>query len=107
MRAEFSKAVRRQAYERANGFCERCDVRIWASPVEYHHLTEAYLGGDNSLTNCLVVCLPCHVEITAERHPAIDKTRRLADRRMSIKKRKSRLSHPTLRRKMSGEVVPK
>jgi 5-methylcytosine-specific restriction endonuclease McrA len=97
----------RKAFERAGGFCERCGAKLWRG-VEYHHIIEAYLGGDNSLENCCVACRPCHVELTAERHPAIDKTRRLADKQMNITKRKKRpFGDPRYRKKMSGEVVPK
>ena len=106
-RKEFTKAIRRQGFERAGGFCERCGAKFRGVP-EYHHVIEAYLGGDNTLANLAVCCVVCHRELTAERHPEIDKVRRLADARMGVSKRKKRpFGDPRYRKKMSGEVVPK
>lgn len=85
MRQEFSKAVRRDAFLRANGRCEWCGQKLLPGNIEYHHTREAYLGGEPTMDNCLVLCRKCHAAITKERRTAIDKTRRLSDKRMGIK----------------------
>jgi hypothetical protein len=109
MRAEFPKAVRRDAFMRANGHCELCGCKIPYGQVEYHHRLEAYLKGDEAATleNCVVVDRFCHALITKSRRPEIDKTRRLSDRRMGIRKKStmpgSRSSK--YKRLMNGETV--
>jgi 5-methylcytosine-specific restriction protein A len=86
-RSEFSKQTRRDAFLRANGDCEMCGVKLKVGEAEYHHCLEAYLGGVATLENCLVTCRACHIDITKKRHPEIDKTRRLSDRRMGIRRK--------------------
>jgi len=108
MRAEFSKATMRAAYARAEGKCEHCGVKLWGySRPEYHHKLESYLGGANTLDNCCVLCRICHDLTTKGRRPEIDKTRRLSDKHMGIKKRKKPFGDPRYRKKLSGEVVPR
>jgi len=107
MRAEFSKSVRRDAFLRANGDCELCGIKLRVFEGEYHHKIEAFLGGEATLENCLCLCKKCHDAITKARHPAIDKTRRLADKARGIRKK------PTMpgsrsskyKRLMNGETV--
>jgi 5-methylcytosine-specific restriction endonuclease McrA len=77
MRLEFSRKTKDEAYGRNKGICEHCGLPFGAERPEYHHIKEAYLGGDNSLANCLVVHQRCHKRLTAERRPDIDKTSRL------------------------------
>lgn len=75
-RSEFSPTTRKAAWTRAGGQCEyvthgkvfgpagyRCDTPLRAG-VEYHHVLEAALGGDNSLGNCLAVCIAHHKLLT-------------------------------------------
>lgn len=68
-RLEFSKKTRVARYDIAGGKCEavwsekRCNAPL--PPVEYHHEKEAEAGGDNSLSNCRCVCVPCHKVLTA------------------------------------------
>ena len=90
-RQEFSKQIRRDAFLRANGKCEdpECGRKLAYGEAEYHHVLEAYLGGEATLENCQVLCRPCHSGHTTARRPEIDKTRKIADSRMGIK-RKSR-----------------
>jgi 5-methylcytosine-specific restriction enzyme A len=107
VRAEFSKAVRRDAFLRANGECGVCGVKLKVGEAEYHHRIEAYLGGEATLENCVVLCRSCHALATKTRHPAIDKTRRISDKRMGIR-RKSTMpgSRGTkYKRLMNGETV--
>ena len=60
---EFSDKTKDQAAQRAAGTCERCGLRLKARP-EFHHILEVAFKGGNSLANCLVVCTPCHVELS-------------------------------------------
>ena len=81
MRQEFSMRVRKAAWERANGTCEcGCDQPFGNHPKErpeYDHRVPAYLGGDNSLENCLCIRVDCHRAKTAtEDTPRIVKARR-------------------------------
>ena len=106
-RAEFTKSTKRDAFLRANGDCEICGMKLKVNEAEYHHRIEAYLGGPATLENCVVLCRSCHALATKARHPEIDKTRRLSDRRMGIR-RKSTMpgSRGTkYKRLMNGETV--
>jgi 5-methylcytosine-specific restriction endonuclease McrA len=103
MRAEFPKATMRAAFERAEGRCELCGCK---QRLEYHHRIEAYLGGEATLENTIVLCKSCHSLTTEERRPEIDKTRRISDKRMNIR-RKSTFpgSRQSLwRKRMDGTV---
>lgn len=63
----FSQLTKEQALRRAGGRCEctrlahphigRCSSR---GPFEYHHKTSVFVGGSDSLSNCEVLCKPCH-----------------------------------------------
>lgn len=77
-RREFSKKTRRLALERAEGMCEVCGAPLRPGQYEFDHELEAFMGGDNSLENCVVKCKTCHDTKTQERRPVIDKTRRMA-----------------------------
>ena len=59
-RKEFSGKTMDKAYARANGKCELCGSQLQPGYFEYDHRLCCALGGDNSLDNCVVVCVPCH-----------------------------------------------
>lgn len=115
MRLEFSKQTMREALTRSNGLCEgllpdgsRCNVNLWQKPRHFDHIIPAAIGGDNSLTNCAVLCVPCHLEKTTKRDiPIIAKSKRVSDRHNGIRK-KSRFPgsrDSKFKKKISGEVV--
>ena len=75
----FSDSVVQQAWQRSGGCCEcvrsthghagRCDVRlIWGARGndkvlggwEAHHKTSVEAGGSDALSNCEILCIPCH-----------------------------------------------
>lgn len=89
---EFTKAVKIAAFQRSNGHCEcGCGVKIIAGDgPEYDHIIEVALGGDNSLENCRVLRRRCHEKKTAERRPALDKSRRIYENRIKVRPRKSK-----------------
>lgn len=76
VRLEFTSRTKKQAYERSGGKCEECTAELRGGFIEYHHVVEAYLGGDNSLGNCLCICRTCHKSITSSRAPVLAKVER-------------------------------
>jgi 5-methylcytosine-specific restriction endonuclease McrA len=92
-RLEFSKRTMRDAYERSEGLCEgiKPDGERCCFPVDrkkhFDHKIPAALGGDNSLTNCAVLCIPCHDAKTRKIDvPMIAKAKRVADKHNGIKR---------------------
>lgn len=103
-RKEFTKKTKREAYERSSGLCEatgrlyglgtskRCKADL-TKGVEYDHVLRASDGGDNDLSNCLAVCIPCHTHKTTKFDtPQAAKTKRISDKSKGVSKPKSKLS---------------
>lgn len=65
-RREFPVKVKMQAAVRANGKCERCGVKIPAGGFHFDHHDPDGLGGEPTLANCRVLCIPCHKDKTRE-----------------------------------------
>jgi 5-methylcytosine-specific restriction protein A len=103
-RREFSKIVKREAFARANGFCEGkdCGAKLSIGKYHYDHRIPDALGGEPELWNCEVLCVPCHNAKTRKTDvPAIAKTKRIQDREKGIKKPRS----ITGWRSFSGAIV--
>jgi 5-methylcytosine-specific restriction enzyme A len=81
-RREFSRKTRAQAFERAKGFCEGtgCGARLKPGEAQFDHILPAELGGEPALTNCQVLCHPCHKAKTADDIRRIRKGDRQRDR---------------------------
>jgi 5-methylcytosine-specific restriction protein A len=106
-RREFPAKVRLAAFQRADGHCEDCRVRLSPGRFAYDHIVPDALGGEPTLDNCMVLCRACHGAKTAKADvPRIAKAKRVERDRAGIRK-PSRLSHPTLKRKLDGSVVPR
>lgn len=90
-RREFSRKTRAQAFTRCGGRCEKCSAHLKVGEGEYDHILEAALGGDNSLDNCQVLCVPCHREKTRTGVRAIRKSDRMRDKHSGAFKRTRRL----------------
>jgi 5-methylcytosine-specific restriction protein A len=91
-RREFSKAVKREAFTRANGVCEGkdCGAKLTLGKYHYDHRIPDALGGEPELWNCEVLCIACHsVKTRTTDVPAIAKTKRIQDRQKGIKKPRS------------------
>lgn len=70
-RAEFSRKTKREALARSGHKCEasgprygfadgqRCNCDL-ALGVQFDHNVPDQLGGDNSLGNCMAICVQCH-----------------------------------------------
>lgn len=61
-RNNFTKSVRRAAYERDNGQCQIC----LSKGTEIHHCYPKGRGGRGVLTNALTLCSLCHRRIHAD-----------------------------------------
>lgn len=97
-RREFPKAIKVAAFERAGGRCERCTAKITAAngPPEYDHTMPDYLGGEPTLENCTVLCRNCHGGKTSnDDRPRIDKTRRVYEKRIGARQKRSTLRKPS------------
>lgn len=64
----FSELVIEKAWNRAEGRCEKCNKKLardnhsegeWGA-WEAHHIKAQKDGGDDSLSNCRILCLDCH-----------------------------------------------
>ncbi len=115
MRTEFSKKTLREAYQRAGFLCEgikpdgtRCNFNLLHRTKHFDHIIPDALGGDNSLTNCAVLCVPCHKAKTQKIDvPMIAKAKRNYDKHRGIRKQ-SRFPgsrNSKWKKKISGEVV--
>lgn len=93
MRTEFSKAVKRDAFFRANGKCEgvSCGAFLSVGKFHYDHEIPDQLGGEATLENCKVLCFACHkVKTTKHDVPNIAKAKRRELNHLGIKSTSSR-----------------
>ncbi len=99
VRAEFSAKTKVLAFQRAAGFCEgtviddqagmvRCCARLTVGKFAYDHVVADGLRKDNSLTNCAVLCLPCHAAKTRGDVRAIARAKRIERKHLGISKAK-------------------
>ena len=90
MRREFSARVKLQAFELANGQCTRCTAKLYPGKIRYNHRIPDYMGGENTLANCEVLCVNCdHPQTYGKDIPTIAKTKRIIKKHAGIKKRRS------------------
>lgn len=78
-RIEFDKKTRAEAFRRCGGKCERCQMKLKAGEGEYDHIVPYALSEDSTLSNCQVLCVPCHRGVgakTSEDIKAIAKAKR-------------------------------
>lgn len=102
MRLEFSAKTKVQSFTRANGRCECCGARLGPGNTEYDHAIACELGGDNSESNCVVLCKTCHrLKTSKDDVPNIARAKRRQRRNAGIKKPR------TIRawKKFNGEPV--
>lgn len=59
-RVEFDKKTRIAAFDRCGGKCEKCEMKLKVGTGEYDHVIPYYISRDSSLSNCQVLCTPCH-----------------------------------------------
>lgn len=66
--SSFLGDITEKVWQRANGKCENCGrILHWLDRGketefgwELHHITPLSLGGSNTLSNCKILCQPCH-----------------------------------------------
>lgn len=104
-RAEFSKKTKLARFEFAKGRCEECGHKIIGT-AEYDHASEDYLTKDNSFENCRCLCSKCHDVKTAKNRPAIDRTRRIYEKRAGVRSTRPMpgSKRSGLRKRMDGTV---
>lgn len=111
-RREFNARTKRQAWERANGYCEgvyfkwingdvtkhRCNAPIDLGEFHYDHIDPDWYSKDNELENCQVLCKLCHKAKTLHDIKNIAKSKRIISKRNKANRR----SRPMLGSKASG-----
>lgn len=92
-RQEFSLRTKEAAWARAAGVCEcGCGVAFAADePVEYDHRIPDALRKNNSLENCQVLRVPCHLAKTKVDVRQIAKAKRVAKKHTGTVTRKKRI----------------
>lgn len=95
-RREFSMAVKKAAAARANKLCEGCGGKLHAGGYHYDHDVADGLGGEPTLENCRVLCLPCHKVKTIEHdNPRMQKADRQRNKIALAIRPPSRLQGPS------------
>lgn len=99
-----------EAWNRVNGLCELCGkpVALEGVGVQYDHEDMREISGDDSVSNLRPLHELCHRRKTSDHDaPRMGKVRRQEAMTRSKPKKAFGLSHPTLKRKMDGTVVPR
>lgn len=65
-RREFSRKIRKAAFDRAAGKCEKCKAALKLREGEVDHILPDALGGEAVLANSQVLCRICHAEKSAD-----------------------------------------
>lgn len=60
----FSTKVADEVLVRCNRHCCLCD-KFAGTKIELHHIRQKADGGDDSIDNCIPLCLDCHAEVKA------------------------------------------
>ena len=102
-RAEFSKATKIQAKDRAAGNCEQCGAPLMTGKYHFDHVIPTAIKADNSLANCRVVCVACHSAKTKLDVKIIAKARRVEEKHSGIGKAKGWQSK--FKKKVDGTVI--
>lgn len=85
MSGGFSAKVEDDALKRAGGKCEYCGGQLKPGRYQFDHEKPKALGGDNSLENCKVACIKCHLTKTIDADmPSIRKGDRKATRQLEV-----------------------
>ena len=79
-RREFNRKTRAEAIKRADGKCQKCSAVLKSGEAEVDHILEDQFGGEPTLANAQVLCVPCHKVKTAERVRMMRKADRQGDK---------------------------
>lgn len=99
--------VRMRIFDRENGICHLTGAKI--DPVrdqwDLDHKISLILGGEHRESNLFPALRDPHRKKTAVEVGIKSKIAKVRKKHLGIKKPKSSLSHPTLKRRMDGTVV--
>ncbi len=85
-RSEFTRKVKKSAWDRCGGRCEKCTAKLFPGKYAYDHDLPDQMGGEATLENCRVLCDACHDEKTFTVDiPAIRKSDRQRDKHIGAK----------------------
>lgn len=101
--------VKIRVFDRCNGQCRNCGVRIGASVrPAFDHVVALVNGGQNRETNLQLLCLPCHSQKTQSDVAQKAATYRKRLTHLGIKPRKGRPMPGSkasgIRKRMNGAV---
>jgi 5-methylcytosine-specific restriction protein A len=108
LRKEFSTRTKALAFQRANGKCDECGIRLQPGRIAYDHVVPDGLNGDTGIDNCAVLCVACHKQKTRGDVGNIAKAKRREARHIGAHKSRNPLPGGKLskwKRKITGEVV--
>jgi 5-methylcytosine-specific restriction protein A len=108
MRREFTKAIKAQAFQRANGKCEGCHAKLSVGKYAYDHDNPDGLTGEPNLDNCRVLCLSCHSRKTRADVATIARAKRVQARHIGAHVSRTPLpcgKQSKWKKKMDGSVV--
>jgi len=102
-RKEFTEKVRRDAWDRCLGKCEKCTAKLFPGRFQFDHIIPDGLGGEPTLENCAVLCSVCHsTKTVTEDRPVMQKADNIRKKHLGFGRPKPK---SLWKRKMSGEVV--
>lgn len=79
-RLEFSRKTKAKIIERAAGRCEKCKAALKPGEGQIDHILPCELGGQPTVANGRLICIPCHKEKTAADVRQIRKSDRQRDK---------------------------
>ena len=109
MRKEFSRRDKIKVFERAEGKCEECGVKLYAGDKkEIDHDLPDGLGGSNDISNARLLCFWCHKGKTKKDTAQMRKADRQKATHQGLKTRKGQPLPGTKasgwKKKMDGTV---
>jgi 5-methylcytosine-specific restriction enzyme A len=102
-RTEFTGRIKAAAFQRCDGRCEGCGIKLTPGNTEYDHCLPDGLGGAADIHNCRVLCRNCHgVKTHKQDRPRMAKADRVRKKAFGIKSSKPKSKW---KRKINGEAV--
>ncbi|MQB37649.1 HNH endonuclease [Agrobacterium tumefaciens] len=108
-RTEFTRKTKQEALKRSGIRCEatgtrygfeegrRCNCSL-SLGVQYDHAVPDALGGDNSLENCLAICVQCHRFKTRNDVKQIAKSNRQRDKASGVIRPAGKIKSPSFQK---------
>lgn len=88
----FSSKIKRDAWKRARGHCDKCTAKLTTGNIIYDHVIPWDISHDSSLKNCQVLCWNCNETKTYRLDaPPIARVHRIFDRAIGIERPKQKL----------------